>query len=203
MLCIYIYVKRERERESQRDGEREMRQCTRDYDSMAAHGLELSVRPWPPQGWQVFSRPPQGGRSRHSTPSHREALEHSRAMPPPARSRCLGDANAQRLSFLLTTLNWQLGGRFFNEARRSWVLTLPTESGEKVVEAFKFSATRRSLQASLRQAPLRRPRWTPGCASCASRGGQALIIVHHPHISPGSHPHLSQGACMCHSLVAA
>ena len=34
--------------------EREMRQCTRDYDLMAAHGLELGVRPWPPQGWQVF-----------------------------------------------------------------------------------------------------------------------------------------------------
>ena len=91
-------------------------------------------------------------------------------MPPPARSRCLGDANAQRLSFLLTTLNWQLGGRFSNEARRSWVLALPTESGEKVVEAFKFffnaqelagvsaasSAEEATLDARLRELCLQR-----------------------------------------------
>jgi hypothetical protein len=44
-----------------------------------------------------------------------------------------GPPRAQALSAKLSDLDKQFGYTFFNEERRSWVMSLPTESGEKAM----------------------------------------------------------------------
>jgi len=48
-------------------------------------------------------------------------------------ARMGGDPKAQALQVLLSGLDKQLGMPFFTEKRRSWVMSLPVESAEKVV----------------------------------------------------------------------
>ena len=48
-------------------------------------------------------------------------------------ARMGGDPKAQALQVLLSGLDKQLGMSFFTEKRRSWVMSLPVESAEKVV----------------------------------------------------------------------
>jgi hypothetical protein len=42
-----------------------------------------------------------------------------------------GDQRAQKLSLALNVFDKQLRHKFFTPQRRSWVMSLPTESGEK------------------------------------------------------------------------
>ena len=54
-------------------------------------------------------------------------------MPPPMSSisRLEGDPRAQRLSAALNAANQLLGKVFFTPTRRSWIMSLPTDSGEQ------------------------------------------------------------------------
>ena len=72
------------------------------------------------------------------------------AMPPPLAERLQGDPRAQALSDQLSGVDKQFGFRFFNETRRSWVMSLPTESGEKVLKAFCSTGLRDEGELELR-----------------------------------------------------
>ena len=64
--------------------------------------------------------------------------------------RVAGDPRVQALSDQLNSLDKQFGFCFFTETRRSWVMSLPTESGEKVVKAFCASGLRDETALELR-----------------------------------------------------
>ena len=61
------------------------------------------------------------------------------AVPAQLANHLEGDPKAQALSYQLSSVDKQLGYRFFTEERRSWVMSLPTESGEKVLKALCVS----------------------------------------------------------------
>ena len=61
------------------------------------------------------------------------------AVPAQLADHLEGDPKAQALSYQLSGVDTQLGFRFFTEERRSWVMSLPTESGEKVLNALCVS----------------------------------------------------------------
>ena len=81
------------------------------------------------------------------------------AMPRAMAERLQGDPRAQALSDQLSGADKQFGFRFFNETRRSWVMSLPTESGEKVLRAFLCTGLRSEKQLEIRLKVLVLMRW--------------------------------------------
>ena len=67
-------------------------------------------------------------------------MEASTEAPPLSMLQAVHAARrAQALSDQLSSVDHVLGYRFFTEDRRSWVMSLPTESGEKVLKALCVS----------------------------------------------------------------
>ena len=67
----------------------------------------------------------------------------------PAQLTCR-DPRAQALSHQLSDVDTELGFRFFTDERRSWVMSLPTESGEKVLKALCVSGLRGEADLAIR-----------------------------------------------------
>ena len=64
--------------------------------------------------------------------------------------RLQGDPRAQALSAQLSSVDKQLGFRCVTEERRPWVMSLPAESGEKVLKAFCVSGLRDEADLAIR-----------------------------------------------------
>ena len=62
-------------------------------------------------------------------------LQLLQAVPAQLAYHLEGDPRAQALSHQLSDVDTELGFRFFTDERRSWVMSLPTESGETVLNA--------------------------------------------------------------------
>ena len=81
------------------------------------------------------------------------------AVPAQLANHLEGDPKAQALSDRLSHLDKQLGYRFFTEERRSWVMSLPTESGEKVLKAVCVSGLDVEADLASRLQTLCKQRW--------------------------------------------
>ena len=80
-------------------------------------------------------------------------------MPAQLANHLQGDPRAQALSAQLSSVDKQLGFRFFTEERRSWVMSLPTESGEKVLKAVCVSGLDVEADLASRLQTLCKQRW--------------------------------------------
>ena len=76
----------------------------------------------------------------------------------PAQLTCR-DPRAQALSHQLSDVDTELGFRFFTDERRSWVMSLPTESGETVLNALCASGLRDEADLAMRLQTLCKHRW--------------------------------------------
>ena len=76
-------------------------------------------------------------------------LALSEAAPVDLAGHLAGSTRAQALSARLSAVDKQLGMRLFSEQRRSWTMSMPTESGEKVLKAFCFAGARDEETAAI------------------------------------------------------
>ena len=102
------------------------------------------------------------------TPLHTQRAMASAEAPPPSMLQAVpaqlanhleGDPKAQALSYQLSSLDKNLEFLFFTEERRSWVMSLPTESGEKVLKALCVSGLHVEADLASRLQTLCKRRW--------------------------------------------
>ena len=86
-------------------------------------------------------------------------LQLLQAVPAQLAYHLEGDPRAQALSHQLSDVDTELGFRFFTEERRSWVMSLPTESGEKVLNALCASGLVVEADLASRLQTLCKQRW--------------------------------------------
>ena len=86
-------------------------------------------------------------------------LQLLQAVPAQLAYHLEGDPRAQALSHQLSDVDTELGFRFFTDERRSWVMSLPTESGETVLNALCASGLRDEADLAMRLQTHCRQRW--------------------------------------------
>ena len=114
---------------------------------------------------QSGNHPEAAAGSIQITPLRAQHAMASASAPPlqllqatPAQLTCR-DPRAQALSHQLSDVDTELGFRFFTDEWRSWVMSLPTESGEKVLNALCASGLRDEADLAMRLQTLCKHRW--------------------------------------------
>ena len=99
------------------------------------------------------------------------------AVPAQLADHLEGDPKAQALSYQLSGVDTQLSFRFFTEERRSWVMSLPTESGEKVLKALCVSGLHDEADLAIRLKTHCMQRWCVLAAFLAAKTDPVQFLI--------------------------